>query len=276
MKRFPILILLVLSGCADSQPTSQINKNGTVKVDPESLKQISKQWQQMSEDEKLANQALTAYMTGNYDEALKKYEQAISINENSAIAYFGRGNVYLKQGNTANALSDYDAAIRLKPDLYNAHLSKAQILHESGESQKAIQQFDKVIETDPNFITAYERRGMVYLQLKQPQKAIEDFKTAINLSPNYFPSRVGLGLAYVAINEKQMAIDNFNLAIEQVERQLSNFGDLDPISLKRILKSNPMFGVPYYHRGQFFLQEGETAKADLDFTRANELGYEHE
>jgi tetratricopeptide (TPR) repeat protein len=71
------------------------------------------------------NLALIDYKQGNYDQALKLIEIAISINPQKAAAFHLRAQLYLQQGKIKLARDDYQRAIKLKPDYSNAHYNLA-------------------------------------------------------------------------------------------------------------------------------------------------------
>ena len=54
---------------------------------------------------------------GRYDEAIEKYNKAIELNPNYAIAYAGRGQAYFKLGQYDLAIPDLAKAIELDPNL---------------------------------------------------------------------------------------------------------------------------------------------------------------
>ena len=70
-----------------------------------------------------------------YEEASKKYEQAVKIDAKYAEAWSNLGYTYRKQGQFDRAVRAYKKAIKLKPDLAEAH-------EYLGEAYAEMKQFD--------------------------------------------------------------------------------------------------------------------------------------
>ena len=56
------------------------------------------------------------YYKGEYDPALRDFDQAIKLNPDFAQAFDNRGLVYYYKSDNVRAIRDFDQAIRLKPD----------------------------------------------------------------------------------------------------------------------------------------------------------------
>ena len=96
------------------------------------------------------------FKKGNYNEAIKKYTECISLDEKNksfmAIIYTNRATAYMKQSNNEEALKD----------LTNA------------------------IQCNPNYAQAFHKRGDVNQKLKNFDDAIRDFQRAQDLNPEKF------------------------------------------------------------------------------------------
>jgi tetratricopeptide (TPR) repeat protein len=81
------------------------------------------------------------------EQAISEYTQAISINQDFAIAYHNRGMAFYDQGKYDQSIIDFSAAI----------------------------------EIDAGYLNAYYHRGKSYSKLGQQEKAASDYKTALSL-----------------------------------------------------------------------------------------------
>ena len=70
------------------------------------------------------NDALAAYQSGNFSEAIKNYNKAIEINPDYADAYYNRGNAKGALGNMQGAIEDFNKALQLNPNDFKAQKAK--------------------------------------------------------------------------------------------------------------------------------------------------------
>jgi len=56
-----------------------------------------------------------------HDQAIKDYCEAIRLEPNEAIAYFGRGIAYSDKGQYDHSINDFKEVIRLEPNLANIY-----------------------------------------------------------------------------------------------------------------------------------------------------------
>lgn len=63
----------------------------------------------------LTQNADSAYMSDNFEEAIKLYEQAIKDNGSSSLIYYNLGNAYYRNGNFGKAILNYERALKLDP-----------------------------------------------------------------------------------------------------------------------------------------------------------------
>ena len=110
---------------------------------PQDKEQITKKF---ADEDKifLSNQkvdeAWKLYNKGDYSGAIKLHNEAIELNPDNSLAYYGRGTAY-------NGLKQYE---------------------------RAIQDYDKAIQLNPNYDKAYNNRGNAYYGLGQYERAIQD------------------------------------------------------------------------------------------------------
>lgn len=59
---------------------------------------------------------LESSQSGNYEQAIKDFSKAISLNANYAEAYYNRGIVFFEMKQNEKGMADFDKAINLMPD----------------------------------------------------------------------------------------------------------------------------------------------------------------
>ena len=94
----------------------------------------------------LINQASLCEKSGNYDEALKYYNQAIAINPKSAWAYIYRGLARSELGDNEGAIKDFNQAIAINPKNAIAYDSRGLARKEIGDKAGAASDYSKYLE----------------------------------------------------------------------------------------------------------------------------------
>lgn len=107
-----------------------------------------------------------------------------SIPLGDAVAYFNRGNDYMKKEHDELALADYTKAIQLNPKFSQAYNNRGRIYARQQKYDLAIADFTKAIELNPQLWEAHKNRGFVYMAQEHYNLAIGDFTKTIELNPN--------------------------------------------------------------------------------------------
>jgi serine/threonine protein kinase/tetratricopeptide (TPR) repeat protein len=124
------------------------------------------------------------YENGDYDSAIKQFDEVIRNDPENAPGYAWRGNTYRRQGKFDMAIKDLNEAIRLDPKYSFAYSRRGEAYRGKGEYNTAIKDFNEAITLDPNDSWAYGSRGQAYKQLGQREQAIRDFEKALSLDPS--------------------------------------------------------------------------------------------
>ena len=103
------------------------------------------------------------------------------LDPDDASAYINRGSAYMDKGEYDRAIRDFDQAIKLVPNLAIAYLGRGIAYRNRGEYDRAIQDFDQILQLDPNYAEAYLSRGMVYADRGECDRARSDFYETLAL-----------------------------------------------------------------------------------------------
>lgn len=207
----------------------------------------------------LANQkneeGLKLYYAKDYYGAIKIYREAIKLKPDWSWPYNNRGMAYDDLGQYERAIQDYSKAIELKPNYAEAYNNRGTSYRSLKQDEQAIQDFNKALKFKQHeFI--YANRGMVYEKLKQYERAIKDYDKAIKLNPNFTKMYNERGNIYMKLKLYKRAIQDYTKVIS-LNSNLSE-GDLKLV---------------YYNRGFCYQYIGDNEKAQADFAKAKELGY---
>jgi len=99
----------------------------------------------------------------DFNGAIIKYTEAITLNPSYAPAYNNRGSAYQAKGDLDQAIKDYDKAIELNPKYANAYYNRGNAYTRKIDFNSAIKDFNKAIELNPKHAMALANQGTVYL-----------------------------------------------------------------------------------------------------------------
>jgi len=100
-----------------------------------------------------------------------------------ASAYFNRGVAYGYKGDFDRAVRDFDQAIKLDPNEAIPLNNRGSAYYQIGQVDRAIQDFDLAIKLNPNYPDALNNRGLAYISQGQYDRAIQDFDQVLKLDP---------------------------------------------------------------------------------------------
>ncbi|HHT9130186.1 MAG TPA: tetratricopeptide repeat protein [Candidatus Brocadiaceae bacterium] len=166
-----------------------------------------------SSSEGLYSKGLSFLFSGDYENALSYFEEAVRKNSNQTAASFQIGYCKANLGRYAEAIEAYKQAIRIKPDNADAYHSMGVAYTNLGRYTEAIETFKQEIHIEPNCAEAYYNLGVLYSGLGRYAEAIKTFKEAIRNKPDFAKAHYILGVTYGKLGRYTEAIEAFNLAI---------------------------------------------------------------
>jgi arylsulfatase A-like enzyme/Tfp pilus assembly protein PilF len=138
---------------------------------------------QMEYDPEIWNYIGLAYWhKGNFEKALKAFEESVSIDNKYPIAFNNLGALH------------YSIFLKTK-DLESY--------------KKSVQNFKRAIELDPYYSTAFQGLGVAYAQVGDLEEAISCLEKALELRPDFGQAVYDLGIVYMKNGETIKAYDNF-------------------------------------------------------------------
>ena len=168
--------------------------------------------------------------TGESEEAIKHYNQAISINSNYHQAYYSLGATLLSNGDLENARVALNFAIQLAPDYAKAYGALGIVDKELGEIDSAINNFLQAVTLDAKSFKIHYRLASAYNLQKQYENAKKSAKDCLNIKRNYAPAYFELGISEKALGNKVAATDAFEKAKKDKNWRKSAQFELDMLS----------------------------------------------
>lgn len=120
---------------------------------------------------------------GDFPQALVAWDRAINLDRDNAAAWTNKGSTLLKLQRYQEALDAFMTAIRIKDTYVFAWNGKGIALKELGRAEEAIDAYDKALELDPRFAYAWNGKGSALWSLQRLGEALKAFEQALVISP---------------------------------------------------------------------------------------------
>lgn len=127
------------------------------------------------------SQGLDKAQKGDYQGAIKDFNEVLRLNPEAGDTYVSRGIVRAILGDHSGAISDYTQAIRLDLNNAKAFYNRGNARRKSGDNRGAIADYNQAIQLDASYAVAYHNRGRAYTSLRERKKAIADLNIAVDL-----------------------------------------------------------------------------------------------
>ena len=221
-------------------------------------KEVQKQQISASEATQIKEKELTAqewfergFKSGDFDEQIRCYSEAIRLKPDYAAAYGNRGYAIIEsEGDLELSLKDLNESIKLDSNSAIAYNNRGRIYHRQGKYDKAIADFNLSVELDQNYHHPYNNRGFTRKANGDLDGAIKDYTEAIRIKPDYVESYNNRGIARYAKGDLDGAIKDYTEAI----------------------RIKPDYALAYRNRGIVWDDKGDYYSAIADYQKGIELG----
>jgi len=190
------------------------------------------------ETDALVGRALALHRLGDRDGALRDYNKAIDllnqtrqatttpqIKQDTAVklaqAYNNRSHVQYDRGQYDQAEADANAAIALNPRMPEAYVNLANARFRLNKPTEALQAYNQALQLQPSAplkAGALTNRGNVRMP-QDPKTAIQDYTQAIQAKNDYADAYYNRGLAQESSGNVQQAIVDFRRAAKLYQIQ---------------------------------------------------------
>ena len=146
--------------------------------------------------------------------AIKLFGEAIQLDPNNALAYYGRGTAYNELNQNESSLQDLNKAIEIDPNDADYYNNRGNAYSDLKQYERAIADYDKAIELNSDYAIAYFNRGITYKELGEYDSAIADFDAYIELEPTDPEAYKNRGKCYEQLGDDEKAQEDFDKAKE--------------------------------------------------------------
>lgn len=153
---------------------------------------------------------------GDFDGAMERLQQAVSLQPQNAAVHYNLGSLLHKQGRHDEALAAYDRALALQPMLAVAHTNRGLVFKDRGEYGAAVAAYQSALTIDPNSAETFNNLGVTLTELQHYDEAIVQFERSLAIRPDNAETIYNLGFAYRAHRKIDKAIEAYrkSLSIE--------------------------------------------------------------
>lgn len=149
--------------------------------------------------------ASAAYASGDFESALRKYQDATARNPEDAEAHSNLGQVLVRLGRPAQALPHFDRAIELIQGRWAYHFNRARALKLLGRLDESIASYRTVQQLLPDDYATIFNLGQT-LHLKGDETgAVQEYRKAIALNPEDGSFRLALGISLEKLQKRTEA-----------------------------------------------------------------------
>lgn len=133
------------------------------------------------------SESISTFTQGDSEGAIAQLSEILKANPQNTFALISRGEIYLKTNQAEMALLDFDQAIRLENNNSIAYFGRGNALTQVDPPQykAAINAYDQAITFNPNYYQAWANRGNAYVNLGQLIEAIDSYNQSLNIEPDY-------------------------------------------------------------------------------------------
>ena len=151
---------------------------------------------------------------GEFNEAIAHYEKALSINPADAEAHNNLGNALLRIGRVDEAIVHYQKALAIRPDYAEASCNLASALLSKGDMDGAIDYYLAGLARSPNYAEAQYNVANALLRKGRTDEAIDHYQKTLELQPENADAHTNLGSAFLEKGRPQDAITQYRDALQ--------------------------------------------------------------
>ncbi|CAN6936536.1 hypothetical protein Bca4012_100413 [Brassica carinata] len=120
-----------------------------------------------------------------------------------ADSFRAQGDKLAEEGRYEEALGKWEAALSIVPENAVIHEQKAQVFLEIGDPWKALMAATRATELDPSWVEAWTTLGRAQLNFGEPDSAIWSFETALSINAESREAKEDLQAAKQLIKKRE-------------------------------------------------------------------------
>lgn len=146
---------------------------------------------------------------GKMDEAREKFQSAVEVAPNYALAHANLGAALVVAKDYVQAIPHLDRAIALDPAVLDVHLNLAQACLRTGHLQRAVDALFRALAIDPQSVAVHVNLAQALFRRERHEAAEHHARRAIELSPQAGEAWLHLGATLAASGRMEEAAQTF-------------------------------------------------------------------
>jgi tetratricopeptide (TPR) repeat protein len=165
-----------------------------------------------------------ALQTGQHDEAVSAFSDAIFENEQFEAAFRFRASAYMDSKRYEEAAKDLDEALRLDPTYIDAQFERVRLLYEMDKDAEAVAAAKAFTEANPEHANGFALLGSILEKSGDYAASIPAFDRAIGLEDDNGLFHTQRGLAHYFAGKPELALpDLLNAQRRSGANQVTHF-----------------------------------------------------
>ena len=150
----------------------------------------------------------------DFEQAQKSYQHALSADQKHYNAWWGLGNIYLKQEKYDQAIQYFKYAIGInsRSSVLYTYLGMTHFHHR--QSREALNCFEIAEKMDPNNPLNKYQKATVLISMNQLEEALRVLEELNVRVPREAPIHVLIGKVYKRLGNKDKALAQYNMAMD--------------------------------------------------------------
>jgi tetratricopeptide (TPR) repeat protein len=151
---------------------------------------------------------------GAANQAVNHFQVAVNLNPGNADAHYNLGNAYYSLGQREAAAKAYQRALDLDPNQLDVRAAEAGILLNEGRLEEAREAWEEVLVEEPGHLLAQKGLGVIAVMEEDPSLALPYLEAVRTADPEDVTTRLYLGLALVALDRPAEAAGELKYVVE--------------------------------------------------------------
>jgi tetratricopeptide (TPR) repeat protein len=166
------------------------------------------------------------------ENAILCFEECLSIDSGFNEAIFNMGVTLVDMERYEESLKYLDQTLMRDPNNFKALFYKGNVLYYTEREEEAIEYFIKALRIDKNQEELWNYLGYVQFSIGQNYEAIESLKEAIKLNSDFEEAYMNLGKVYLALGKNDLALNYFKRVLEVSPDNEECLKEINELSVK--------------------------------------------